>query len=273
MEGGEDDEDAICLLCRDAFSIDGEDDPNDLKVPIRGGCTHNYCRGCVINLQLARLEKSRVHIINLDCPVCKQPTFRADALQVDHILCRSLRRIRHYKAQEEHLKSQLARIKNVIQGIDNIEDTRERTVHANAVNSDGTGADADTGIADIAGSRVNSKEGVHLQHHVVPGSDEDKREECNNERIKRASAPIKKIDRGGMCTSTPFTSSFPEARKLPYALLPCTEGTTSMGQKTDVIESSGITYSRKNAARKAFECPHCSKGFITRSLLECHVGE
>ncbi len=298
---GDGDQDAICLLCRDQFSIDTVNDPNDLKVPIRGACTHNYCKECVINLQLARLEKSRVHILNLNCPECRQPTFRADALQVDYVLCRLLRKIRHYK-------SRLAKIRNFVQAIDTIESHSDHTYDGNNADvsqgrnravqneerdnasmsqdqNDGhskhkvnvlnqQGADNTRAIGgELTGKclsrleRTNSNPTKRNVHHIS-GSDDDGR------NIKRHKGTSIKVP---SCKNMPGEKGCKEADDSSTVAF-CTnnkfarDSTITRNKRVPHQSSLTSTLSYRNL-RETFTCPHCSKRFSTESLLNCHIGE
>jgi HRD ubiquitin ligase complex, ER membrane component len=68
-----------CPSCLEEFATE----PNEDLTPIMGigspesPCGHNICNACVLKIQMAEIEEKRRQVVNVKCPVCREPSFNA----------------------------------------------------------------------------------------------------------------------------------------------------------------------------------------------------
>jgi hypothetical protein len=86
-----------CGVCLELFSVIA----NDKKAPISGSCGHNFCAECVQHLQVSQTEELRRKVVNIQCPVCRNKSFRADTMVRNLGICDAIASLK----DDQHVQS------------------------------------------------------------------------------------------------------------------------------------------------------------------------
>jgi len=95
-----------CPSCFEDFATE----PNQDLTPVMGigsaenPCGHNVCNACVLQIQVAEIQEKRRQVVNVKCPVCREPSFNAKVRAPNRGLMGALLYIKQQKKVSESTK-------------------------------------------------------------------------------------------------------------------------------------------------------------------------